>query len=82
MDPFLEHPEIFPGLYDRLVAYLSEALQPLLPASYYTQLLHGTVRAGNRLPERPAGAPARAQTGSLGQAVPGQSRVAVSVPLF
>ena len=38
MDPYLEHPDIFPGLHDRLVAYLSEALQPLLPSPYYADL--------------------------------------------
>lgn len=29
MDPYLDHPETFPGLRHRLVTYLSEALQPL-----------------------------------------------------
>lgn len=38
MDPYLEHPEVFPGLHDRLVAYLSEALQPLLPSPYYADM--------------------------------------------
>lgn len=38
MDPCLEHPEIFPGLHDRLIAYLSEALQPVLPSPYYADL--------------------------------------------
>jgi hypothetical protein len=38
MDPYLEHPDIFPGLHDRLVTYLSEALQPLLPSPYYADL--------------------------------------------
>ena len=38
MDPYLEHPEIFPGLHDRLVAYLSEALQPVLPSPYYADM--------------------------------------------
>ena len=38
MDPYLEHPDVFPGLHDRLVAYLSECLQPLLPSPYYADL--------------------------------------------
>jgi hypothetical protein len=35
MDPFLEHPDIFPGLHDGMIAYLSEFLQIRLPAPYY-----------------------------------------------
>jgi hypothetical protein len=35
MDPFLEHPAIFPDLHDRLVTRLSEALQAQLPEPYY-----------------------------------------------
>jgi hypothetical protein len=38
MDPYLEHPDVFPGLHDRLIAYLSEALQPLLPIPYYADM--------------------------------------------
>ncbi len=38
MAPYLEHPEIFPGLHDRLIAYLSEALQPVLPSPYFADL--------------------------------------------
>lgn len=34
MDPFLEHPAIFPGLHERLIAYLSESLQGRLPEPY------------------------------------------------
>jgi hypothetical protein len=35
MDPFLEHPAVFPDLHDRLVTRLSEALQAQLPEPYY-----------------------------------------------
>jgi hypothetical protein len=35
MDPFLEHPEIFPDLHDRLNTHLSEVLQAGLPPPYY-----------------------------------------------
>jgi len=38
MDPFLEHHAIFPGLHDRLIAYLSEALQLSLPAPYFAEI--------------------------------------------
>lgn len=37
MDPFLEDPVIFPGFHDRLIIYLSEALQPLLPEPYFAE---------------------------------------------
>lgn len=35
MDPYLEPPTIFPGLHNRLIAGLSEALQAALPAPYF-----------------------------------------------
>lgn len=35
MDPFLEHPDIFPDLHDRLNTHLSEVLQAGLPPPYY-----------------------------------------------
>jgi Protein of unknown function (DUF4058) len=38
MDPFLEHPEIFPDLHDRLVINSSEALQGQLPPPYFAYL--------------------------------------------
>jgi hypothetical protein len=38
MDPFLEHPAIFPGLHGRLIAYLSESLQAQLPEPYYAEI--------------------------------------------
>lgn len=34
MDPFLERPEIWPDFHDRLITYISEALQPLLRPRY------------------------------------------------
>ena len=37
MDPYLEHPNVFPNLHDRLILYLEEAIQPLLPAPYYAK---------------------------------------------
>jgi hypothetical protein len=38
MDPFLEHPEVFPDFHDRFVTYVSDDLQPLLPDPYYAAL--------------------------------------------
>jgi hypothetical protein len=38
MDPFLEHPAFFPGVHDRFIAYLSEALQGCLPAPYFAEI--------------------------------------------
>lgn len=35
MDPFLEHPDVFPDLHDRLNTHLSEVLQAGLPPPYY-----------------------------------------------
>jgi hypothetical protein len=38
MDPFLEHPAIFPGVHDGFIAYLREALQARLPEPYYAEI--------------------------------------------
>ena len=38
MDPFLEHPSIFPDFHDRFVSYISELLQPHMPQPYYAAL--------------------------------------------
>ncbi len=38
MDPYLEHPDVFPGLHDGLVTYLRESLQPVLPSPYYADM--------------------------------------------
>ena len=35
MDPYLEHPKIFPDLHGRMVIRLSEVLQPILPVPYF-----------------------------------------------
>ena len=37
MDPFLEAAEFFPSLHAKLIIYLEEALQPLLPEPYFAQ---------------------------------------------
>jgi len=38
MDPYLEHPAIFPDLHDRLITYLSESLQGGLPSPYFAAI--------------------------------------------
>lgn len=37
MDPYLEHPNVFPNLHDKLIVHLEETLQPLLPEPYYAK---------------------------------------------
>jgi hypothetical protein len=38
MDPFLEHPDIFPDFHDRFITHLSEAIQARLPPPYVASL--------------------------------------------
>ena len=38
MDPYLEHPDIFPDFHDRFVTYVSDAIQPRLPEPYYAAI--------------------------------------------
>jgi len=38
MDPFLEHPGIFPDLHDRLIANVSDFLQARLPPPYFAAI--------------------------------------------
>lgn len=38
MDPYLEHPDIFPDFHDSFVTYLRERLQPHLPEPYYAAI--------------------------------------------
>jgi hypothetical protein len=35
MDPFLEHPDVFPDLHNAFITFLQGALQPVLPEPYY-----------------------------------------------
>jgi hypothetical protein len=37
MDPYLEHPNVFPNLHDKLIVHMEEAIQPLLPEPYYAK---------------------------------------------
>jgi hypothetical protein len=52
MDPFLEHPLHFPGLHDRLITAISDALQPTLPVPYYVEI---SERLWVEIAERPIG---------------------------
>jgi hypothetical protein len=52
MDPFLEHPLHFPGLHDRLITAISDALQPQLPDPYYAEI---SERLWIEIAERPIG---------------------------
>jgi hypothetical protein len=38
MDPWLEHPAVFPDFHDGFVGYVREALQPRLPEPYFASL--------------------------------------------
>jgi hypothetical protein len=38
MDPFLEHPELFPDLHDSLIAFLRDSLNEALPEPYYASI--------------------------------------------
>jgi hypothetical protein len=38
MDPYLEHPNLFPGLHDGMITYTRELLQPKLPAPYFAEM--------------------------------------------
>jgi hypothetical protein len=38
MDPYLEHPAVFPGLHDRMITYASDELQARLPEPYYAEI--------------------------------------------
>src|SRR5690242_9587615 len=38
MDPFLEHPHVFPGVHDSFITYLREALQAALPQPYFAEI--------------------------------------------
>jgi hypothetical protein len=38
MDPYLEHPTLFPGLHNRMVAVLGEFLQAGLPPPYFAEI--------------------------------------------
>ena len=38
MDPYLEHPAVFPGLHDRMITYASDELQARLPEPYDAEI--------------------------------------------
>lgn len=75
MDPYLEHPNIFPNLHDRLIVYLADAIQPLLPETYYakgSQRIWLEYLEGSRIPDvslLKANRPGGSATGAGGVAV-------------
>jgi hypothetical protein len=38
MDPYLEHPSLWPDVHNRLIAAIADALGPLLAPDYYIRL--------------------------------------------
>jgi uncharacterized protein DUF4058 len=40
MDPYLEDPNVFPNLHDKLVVHLEEFIQPQLPEPYFAKAAH------------------------------------------
>lgn len=53
MDPFLERPEIWPDFHDSLIAYIREALQPLLRPQYVALTQDRLFVIENNRPIRP-----------------------------
>jgi hypothetical protein len=76
MDPYLEHPSVFPNLHDKLIVHLEETLQPLLPEPYFAK---GNQRVwvdyveGTRIPDvgvlKPGQEPGQVQAENGGVAV-------------
>lgn len=83
MDPYLEQPTIFPGLHNRLIAGLSEALQAALPPPYFAEIGERVrVEVSQRFIEPDASVFRRASTEQGGvAALPARSRpIVVTVP--
>ena len=38
MDPYLEHPALFPGVHQRLITYVGDALNAVLPGRYVADI--------------------------------------------
>jgi hypothetical protein len=38
MDPYLEHPALWPGVHQRLITYLGDRLNTLLPPHYVADI--------------------------------------------
>ncbi|MCI0360485.1 MAG: DUF4058 family protein [Planctomycetaceae bacterium] len=74
MDPYLEHPNVFPNLHDRLILYLEEEIQQLLPEPYFAksgQRIWLEFVKGSRIPDvsvlrkdRPSGRPRQEDGGT------------------
>ena len=72
MDPYLEGPRFFPDLHERLIYCLSDALNGLLPESYYSGI---SSRVWLETPQRPVGPDV-----DVHRAGPGSSEDAAGVP--
>jgi Protein of unknown function (DUF4058) len=87
MDPWLEHPEVFPDLHDSFIAYSREALQHTLPSPYFAVIgRRNWIEVSRRYIEPDVkvlhrGSPARPKgsNGGVAVATPGRS-VVVAVP--
>ena len=54
MNPYLEDPDIFPNLHDKLIVYMEEFIQPQLPKAYYakaSQRVWLEYAEGSRVPD-------------------------------
>jgi Protein of unknown function (DUF4058) len=74
MDPYLEHPDVFPDFHDSFVTYLREAVQPNLPEPYYAAIGR---RAWIEVSERYIGPDVNVLT-SEGDVPPSKSSTAVA----
>jgi hypothetical protein len=81
MDPFLEHPDRFPGFHDSFIAYLKELLQPKLPEPYYAD---SGRRAWIEISERYIGPDVQVLEKRAGRQTPEEKKeasgIAVAVP--
>lgn len=59
MDPYLEHPALWPGFHHRLVVALADAIGPVLAPRYYVSVEERTYVAGDDEGGFPAGHPGR-----------------------
>jgi hypothetical protein len=80
MDPYLENPVLFPDLHDRMITYLSEALQGQLPEPYYAGIGSQTwVEVAERYIDRDVNVLRGNGPGPAGQAAPERGGAAVAL---
>lgn len=76
MDPFLEHPEVFPDLHDTLIALMTMAIQPQLPHPYYAAI---GARIWVEKSERPLGPDVRIHKDAPGKSARNSGATALMV---